>query len=146
MNGTAFTLILFSALMHALWNLLVKRSYDKTVFIWWMFLLSGVLLNLLLLVLPETFPPPTITLLLLAGSGAACFVYYLTVTGLVSRDVDLSRTYHLPQTAMLYLALCVVWLLSESLSSLGIVRNLLILIGAYLIQLRRRTSDEILRP
>ena len=29
MSAEAFTLILFSALMHALWNLLVKRSRDK---------------------------------------------------------------------------------------------------------------------
>ena len=42
MSTLAFSLILVSAVMHALWNLLVKRSRDKTVFIWWMFVMSGV--------------------------------------------------------------------------------------------------------
>lgn len=146
MNGTAFILILFSALMHALWNLLVKRSHDKTVFIWWMFLLSGVLLNLLLLVTPDAFPPPTVTLLLLAGAGGTCFVFYHLLTGRAYRDGDLSLTYPLAQTAMLYVPLWGVWLLGESLSSPGITGILLILTGAYCIQLRRLSSDEILRP
>ncbi|RMF43835.1 MAG: EamA family transporter, partial [Deltaproteobacteria bacterium] len=37
MDSLAFSLILLSALMHALWNLLVKQSVDKTAYIWWMF-------------------------------------------------------------------------------------------------------------
>jgi len=49
MSNLAFTLILFSAIMHALWNLLVKKSRQKTVFIWWMFVSSGLMFTLLLL-------------------------------------------------------------------------------------------------
>jgi len=55
MSTLAFTLILFSAFMHALWNLLVKRSKDKTVFIWWMFVTSG---SLMVLALPMAGPFP----------------------------------------------------------------------------------------
>lgn len=146
MNGTAFTLILFSAMMHALWNLLVKRSHDKTVFIWWMFLLSGGLFNLLLLALPEAFPRPTVALLLLASAGGACFVLYHLFTGRAYRSGDLSLTYPLAQTSMVYVPVWGVWLLGENLSSPGIAGILLILTGAYCIQLRRLTSDEILRP
>jgi len=146
MSSAAFMLILFSALMHALWNLLVKRSHDKTVFIWWMFLLSGGLFNLLLLVLPGTFPPPTVTLFLLAGAGGTCFVLYHLFTGRAYRSGDLSLTYPLAQTAMLYVPIWGVWLLGENLSSPGIAGILLILTGAYCIQLRRLTSGEILRP
>jgi hypothetical protein len=48
MSALAFSLILFSALMHALWNLLVKRSRDKTIYIWWMFVVSAALFTALL--------------------------------------------------------------------------------------------------
>jgi drug/metabolite transporter (DMT)-like permease len=146
MSSAAFMLILFSALMHALWNLLVKRSHDKTVFIWWMFLLSGGLFNLLLLVLPGAFPQPTVTLLLLAAAGGTCFVLYHLFTGRAYRNGDLSLTYPLAQTAILYVPVWGIWLLGETLSSPGIAGILLILTGAYCIQLRRLTSDEILRP
>lgn len=146
MNSTAFALILFSALMHALWNLLVKRSQDKTVFIWWMFLLSVGMFNLLLPVLPGTFPPPSLHLLLLVLAGGSCFVLYHLFTGRAYRSGDLSMTYPLAQTAMLYVPLWGVWLLGEHLSPLGIAGILLILGGAYCVQLRRLTLDEVQRP
>jgi hypothetical protein len=66
MSDLAFFLIVFSAFMHALWNLLVKSSVDKTVFIWWMFVSSGLLLNVTLLFLPGSpFPVPDLRILLL---------------------------------------------------------------------------------
>lgn len=146
MSNFAFALILFSALMHAVWNLLVKRSRDKTVFIWWMFLLSGGMFNLLLPWLPGHFPPPSAHLLLLAAAGAICFVGYHLFTGRAYQSGDLSITYPLAQTSMLYVPLWGVWLLGERLSLYGIGGILLILAGAYCVQLRNLTFDEVLRP
>jgi drug/metabolite transporter (DMT)-like permease len=146
MSNFAFLLIVFSALMHAFWNLLVKRSRDKTVFIWWMFLLSGGMFNLLLPWLPGPFPPPSAYLLALAAAGAVCFVGYHLFTGRAYQKGDLSITYPLAQTAMLYVPLWGVWLLGERLSFHGLGGILLILIGAYCVQLRRLTFDEVLRP
>ena len=76
MSTTAFSLILFSALMHALWNLLVKRSLHKTVFVWWMFLMSGGMLNIYIFLRPEPLPLPGTQVLLFALGGAICFVLY----------------------------------------------------------------------
>jgi drug/metabolite transporter (DMT)-like permease len=146
MSTLAFLLIVFSALMHALWNLLVKRSRDKTVFIWWMFLLSGGMFNLLLPWLPGPFPPPSAYLLALAAAGAVCFVGYHRFTGRAYQKGDLSITYPLAQTAMLYVPLWGVWLLGERLSLHGVGGILLILTGTYCVQLRRLTFDEVLRP
>jgi len=146
MSTVAFSLIVFSALMHALWNLLVKRSRDKTVFIWWMFCLSGGMFNLLLPWLPGPFPPPSAHLLLLAAAGAVCFVGYHLFTGRAYQSGDLSITYPLAQTAMLYVPLWGVWLLGERLSPHGVGGILLILCGAYCVQLRRLSVDEALRP
>lgn len=146
MSTLAFLLILFSALMHALWNLLVKRSGDKTVFIWWMFCASGGLLNLFLPFIPGPFPAPTPRVLLLGAAGAACFVFYHLFNGRAYRRGDLSLTYPLAQTSMFYVPLWGVWLLGERLSALGMAGIALIIVGAYTVQLRRFSAGEILRP
>jgi len=146
MNGAAFTLIVFSALMHALWNLLVKRSHDKTVFIWWMFLCSGGLFSALLLADPDPFPAPAPRIVLLSIAGAVCFVGYHLFTGRAYRQGDLSVTYPLAQTAMVYVPLWGVLLLGEHLSVLGAGGILLIVCGAYCVQLRQLSFDEVLRP
>jgi len=146
MSGIAFYLILFSALMHALWNLLVKRSCDKTVFIWWMFFCSGGLFSLLLLVVPGSFPAPAARIVLLSMAGAVCFVFYHLFTGRAYRQGDLSMTYPLAQTAMVYVPVWGVLLLGEHLSTLGVWGILLILGGAYCVQLRGLSFDEVLRP
>jgi drug/metabolite transporter (DMT)-like permease len=146
MNNLAFSLILASALMHALWNLLVKRSCDKTVFIWWMFVASGGLLNLVLLWVPGTFPPLTGTIWVLGAAGGICFVLYHLFNGRAYREGDLSLTYPLAQTSMIYVPLWGVLLLGEHLSPLGVGGILCIVAGAYAVQLQRFSAAEILRP
>jgi drug/metabolite transporter (DMT)-like permease len=146
MSSHAFTLILFSALMHAFWNLLVKRSGDKTVFIWWMFVASGLLLNLLLPFLPGEFPTPSPRVLFLALSGSVCFVLYHLFNGRAYRSGDLSLIYPLSQTSMLYVPLWGVALLGESLSLLGVAGILCIVAGAGCVQLRQLSLAEVLRP
>ena len=130
MSTLALSLIVFSALMHALWNLLVKRSSDKTVFIWWMFLAAGSLFTLLLPVLPEPMPRPDRHILLLAAAGAVCFVAYHLFTGRAYRSGDLSLTYPLAQTSMLCVPIWGVLLLGEHLSLVGVAGILLIVVGA----------------
>ncbi len=146
MEPLALLLILFSALMHALWNMLVKQSRDKTVFIWWMFLCAFGLMNLYMLVPGQPFPPFSAHYLLLAASAAVCFVLYHWFTGKAYREGDLSMTYPLAQTSMLYVPIWGVLLLGERLSFAGVAGILLIIAGAYSIQLRRLSLDELLRP
>jgi drug/metabolite transporter (DMT)-like permease len=145
METLALLLIVFSALMHALWNLLVKQSCDKTVFIWWMFLSSATLMALATFAF-GLFPPLTSQLLGLAAGGAVCFVLYHWLGGFAYRDGDLSVTYPLAQTAMLYVPLWGVLILGEKLSLIGIAGIVLIALGAYCIQLRSLSAAEFLRP
>jgi len=146
MSSLAFSLIIFSALMHALWNLLVKRSQDKTVFIWWMFVVSGTLLNLLVWFYFRPLPPLHLEVLLLAAAGGACFVLYHLFNGVAYHSGDLSLAYPLSQTSMIYVPLWGTWLLGEQVTSLGSAGIGLILLGAYCIQLRSLRSSEVLRP
>ena len=146
MPAEAFTLILFSALMHALWNLLVKRSRDKTVFIWWMFVASGSLLNLIVWTLPEPWPVPSPTVLLLVFGGAICFVLYHLFNGRAYQTGDLSLAYPLSQTSMLYVPIWGMLLFDERLSLLGGAGILLVLFGTYSIQMQRWSMSELTRP
>ncbi|PLX81627.1 MAG: EamA family transporter [Desulfuromonas sp.] len=146
MSTVAFILIVLSAISHALWNLLVKQSRDKTVFIWWMFLCSGSMLNLVIWLMPQPFPQLSPEVSLYALAGGACFVFYHLFNGRAYRDGDLSLTYPLSQTAMVYVPVWGILFLHESLSLFGTAGVLLILAGAYTVQLRALTLSEISRP
>ncbi len=145
MSSLALTLIAISALMHALWNLLVKRSKDKTVFIWWMFVSSGSMMNLGLPIVGE-FPVPSLQVVGLAAVGATCFMFYHLFNGRAYQTGDLSLTYPLSQTSMLWVPIWGVLLLDEKISSTGLCGLALILCGAYCVQLRRISWDEVARP
>ncbi len=146
MSTTAFTLIFISAVMHALWNLLVKRSRHKTVFIWWMFIASGGLFTLSLPLAPDPFYwPPTGTLLLIVV-GAVCFVLYHLLNGRAYRGGDLSVIYPLCQTSMIYVPIWGIALLGEHLSVPGVFGIMLVVFGAYTVQMQRLSLAEMLRP
>ena len=146
MSSLAFSLILFSGLMHALYNLLIKQSRNKTVFIWWMFVSSTVLFTATLPFLPGPFPRPDFVVIFLGTGGAFCFVIYHLFTGRAYRSGDLSITYPLSQTGTLYLPLWGVWLLGEHLTIIGFCGIMTVAMGAWLVQLQRMSVAELLRP
>ncbi len=145
MSNLALLLIIISAVMHALWNLLVKRSRDKTVFIWWMFIASGLLMNLALPFVGP-FPPVNITLLGLVVAGGACFVLYHLFNGRAYRSGDLSLTYPLSQTSMLWVPLWGALILGERFTPLGLAGIALVIAGAWCVQLRALAWNEVVRP
>lgn len=146
MSTLAFTLIVISAVMHALWNLLVKRSRHKTVFIWWMFVASSSLFTLTIPFLPERFRWPDFSTLLLVTAGAVCFVLYHLFNGRAYRGGDLSVVYPLSQTSMVYVPIWGMSILGERLSMPGFAGILLVILGAFSVQMERLSLDEFLRP
>jgi drug/metabolite transporter (DMT)-like permease len=135
MHSLALLLIVFSALMHAVWNLLVKKSNDKTVFIWWMFVISWLLMTITTYVL-DLFFLPSLKMMSLAAISASCFVLYHWLGGYAYRKGDLSVTYPLVQTSMIYVPIWGVLFLREQLSLIGICGIVLIVLGAYCVQLK----------
>jgi drug/metabolite transporter (DMT)-like permease len=146
MSTLAFSLIITSAVMHALWNLLVKRCHHKTVFIWWMFVASSMLFTLALPFVPEHFSWPGNQTLLMASIGALCFVLYHLLNGRAYQSGDLSVVYPLTQTSILYVPIWGMTLLGERLTSMGICGILLVIFGTYTVQLQRLSLDDLLRP
>jgi drug/metabolite transporter (DMT)-like permease len=146
MSPLAFILIVTSAFMHALWNLLVKRSRHKTVFIWWMFIASGGLFTLILPLVPQPFYWPGVETLLMIAVGATCFVLYHLCNGRAYRGGDLSVVYPLCQTSMIYVPIWGVVLLGERLSITGICGIMLVVFGTYSVQLQRLSLAELVRP
>lgn len=146
MSDLAFTLIIFSSVMHALWNLLVKQSRYKTVFIWWMFVSSGLMFSLLLLLLRQPIPAPDSRVLLMALGGGGCFALYHLLTGRAYSGGDISLTYPLCQTSMLYVPLWGMIIMGEQLSLIGGSGIALVALGAYSVQLQKLTLNELLRP
>ena len=145
MSTLAFSLILFSALMHALWNLLVKSSSDKTVFIWWMFLSSCSLMTLALPIV-SPFPAPPWRVIGLAAVGGICFMLYHLFSGRAYRNGDLSMIYPLAQTSMFWVPIWGILLIGETVTAPGVAGIVLIMFGAYSIQLRALAWDEVVRP
>jgi len=146
MTDLAFSLIIASAVMHAIWNLLVKKSRQKTVFIWWMFVSSGLMFTLLLLMLRQPIPQPDSRVLLMALGGGGCFALYHLLTGRAYSGGDISLTYPLCQTSMLYVPLWGMLLLGEKISLTGAGGIALVALGAYSVQLQKFTLNELLRP
>jgi len=146
MTLAAFTLIFISAVMHALWNLLVKKSGEKTVFIWWMFVASGTLFTLVLMILPVPITlPDGVTSLSIAG-GSVCFVLYHLFNGRAYREGDLSMIYPLSQSSMVYVPIWGVLILHERLSLMGFCGILLVILGALSVQMRHLSLAELIRP
>ena len=71
---------------------------------------------------------------------------YHLFSGRAYRDGDLSIIYPLAQTAMFWVPIWGILLLGEKVSGLGIVGILLILFGAYSIQLKALAWNEVIRP
>jgi len=146
MSSLAFTLIVISAVMHALWNLLVKRCRHKTVFIWWMFIASDLLFSLTLPFIPERFSWPGYHTLLMASIGAICFVLYHLLNGRAYQSGDLSVVYPLSQTSMIYVPIWGMTLLGERLTATGVLGILLVILGTYSVQLHRFSLTDMMRP
>ncbi|QWV94251.1 EamA family transporter [Geomonas oryzisoli] len=146
MSNLAFALIIFSAVMHATWNTLVKQSRHKTVFIWWMFVASMFPFTAIIAVVNEPFHWPGLHTLTMISIGSVSFVLYHLLNGRAYREGDLSIIYPLSQTSMVYVPIWGVLLLRERLSFIGICGILLVIFGTFCVQMQRVSLAELARP
>jgi drug/metabolite transporter (DMT)-like permease len=126
----AILLLLLSAGLHALWNLLLKRSREKYIAMGWQVILGGILAFFLLLF---TGLPPRSLWLFAALSIALEALYFILLSSAYS-DHDFSLVYPIARgTAPAFLVLWSVLFLHETLNPGGILGVGMIVSGMVII-------------
>ncbi|MBI4552122.1 MAG: EamA family transporter [Candidatus Latescibacteria bacterium] len=142
MSLFAIALLLFSASLHALWNLLLKRSLNKQAFIWWALWCSSLTASPILFI--KGFDFPTIAWLCVAGSIVAEFFYFLTLCWGYEIG-DLSHVYPLARgSGSLFIALWAFLLLGERPTVTGWLGIGLLIAGVYIVNIA--SFDDLTRP
>lgn len=126
----AILLLLTSATLHALWNLLLKRSQEKYIAMGWQVLISGVFAFFLLLF--TGLPPRSMWTFALISMGLEA-VYFILLSNAYS-DHDFSLVYPIARgTAPAFLMLWSVLFLQEQVSPAGVLGVGLIVCGMVII-------------
>jgi drug/metabolite transporter (DMT)-like permease len=130
MPTLAILLLLSSASLHALWNLLLKRSQEKYIAMGWQVLISGIIAFFLLLF--TGFPPRSMWLFALISMGLEA-VYFVLLSNAYS-DHDFSLVYPIARgTAPAFLMLWSVLFLQEKLTFGGVLGVGMIVAGMVII-------------
>ena len=126
----ALVLLLTSAFLHALWNLLLKRSQEKYTAMGWQVILSGTFAFFLLFF---TGLPPRSMWPFALVSMALEAVYFILLSNAYS-DHDFSLVYPIARgTAPAFLMLWSILFLRESLTAGGVIGISLIVCGMVII-------------
>ncbi|WP_342515249.1 DMT family transporter [Sporosarcina sp. FSL K6-1522] len=127
----AFMLVIFSGLIHSLWNLFVKQSVSKITFLWSIHLVSFILLlPYFLLELPNLQLDGFGILLLMGSMTFQVFYVFTLITGYTIGELSLVYPV-LRGSAALLVPITSILFFGDQLSILGWVGLLLILIGVF---------------
>jgi drug/metabolite transporter (DMT)-like permease len=126
----AILLLLMSASLHALWNLLLKKSQEKYIAMGWQVLLGGIFAFFILLFIG--FPPRSMWLFALISMALEA-VYFILLSNAYS-DHDFSLVYPIARgTAPAFLMLWSVLFLREELTPGGVLGVSMIVCGMVII-------------
>lgn len=148
MSATALALVLGAGVLHASWNLLLKRTEDRLLVAAWGLLAGAAVFSP---VLAASWPPPARIWPYAAGSALVLLAYYACLARAYERG-DFSLVYPVARgTAPAMLALWAVLFLGERPSPLGllgiatILAGLVVLGGAPLWSAAGRRRDGVSR-
>jgi len=114
----AILLLLLSAALHALWNLLLKKSQEKYIAMGWQVMISGIFAFFLLFF--TGFPPRSMWLFAIISMSLEA-VYFILLSNAYS-DSDFSLVYPIARgTAPAFLMLWSVLFLREKLDRKSVV-------------------------
>ncbi len=140
MLDIALELILFSALLHAGWNLLSKSSNNTLAFMWWMYFLGAIGYGLILLPMSMIYLA-TASILPFLVSSLAEVGYLLTLAKGYERG-DLSLVYPVSRGgAPILTALWAAFLFGETLPTFGIIGILLSVAGVCCLSLSEANTN-----
>jgi uncharacterized membrane protein len=140
-----FTLVMASAVSHALWNYVAKEAGDKDSFMLLLNVLSlAIFLPVFYVILPEIRFPVEI-LPFLVASGVAETIYFLAL-GKAYEEGDLSVVYPVARSSPMFVALAASLLIGERITLWGALGIALILVGVYVLHLKGWSGEELTRP
>ncbi len=146
MTTVAVALVVAAAVLHASWNLLMKQSGDKLVFIWWTGVVGTVLLAPVAAWLSPWphWPPHVWPGIVLAAVLRA--LYFLTLTAAYARG-DLSLVYPVARgVGPVIVALAAVLLLDERVTAQAIGGIASVAAGAYVMHVPRAGIRAVFAP
>jgi drug/metabolite transporter (DMT)-like permease len=133
MTGLSLVLVLFSSLAHSTWNLLLKRSSDKEVFVWWLLVAGSVLLAPLGIALFWFNPIPAPGWWLVFTTTGLHILYFVLLGRSYARG-DLSLVYPIARgMGPMLVPLLAVLVLGESIAPPAILGVVTIVIGIYVV-------------
>lgn len=135
MDPLPFTLVVISALSHAIWNFLTKGARDKDSYMLLMNLTSQLTFIPVFFVLLKDWQLTIEALPFLLVSSAAETVYFLGLSGAYEAG-DLSVVYPVARSSPLFVAILATLFMGEKLTSWGVVGISLIIAGVYVLHLR----------
>ena len=133
MTALSLGLVLLSAVVHATWNLLLKRSDEKVVFMWWLLVTASVLLVPVGVVLfwlhPFSHPGWAFVL-----ATTVLHALYFVMLGRGYTEGDLSLVYPIARgIGPMLVPILAVIILSEDIAGLAIIGIVAIVAGIFTI-------------
>jgi drug/metabolite transporter (DMT)-like permease len=146
MTGLSLGLVLLSALAHSTWNLLLKRSGDKEVFVWWLLVAGGVVLSPLggVLLWLNPIQPPGWWLVL---ATVVLHIFYFVLLGRGYAQGDLSLVYPIARgIGPILVPILAVVLLGEDIHLMAVIGIIAIVSGIYTISWWGNFAHLLRRP
>src|SRR3989338_2997976 len=140
----SFMLVIVSAVIHPIWNMLLKRSSDKFIFYLNIHLLFTFLFSFILFLYPIQNMRMSGWVLVLF-SAAAHFFYQAFLCRAYELG-DLSLTYPIIRSSPIFVLLLALVFLREVPSAAAVVGIIIVIIGAQLINQKGFNLKEFLAP
>jgi drug/metabolite transporter (DMT)-like permease len=145
MSGLALSIVLMSALLHAVWNYCTKKSLRKVVFVWWA-LLAAIFLffPMFLYWFPSSISLPGWYCIFASG---LLHTIYFGLLGSAYERGDLSLVYPICRgSGPLFVPIFAMILIHEHVAPLGAAGIVLVVSGIYTINLQSFSARAFLQP
>ena len=146
MSALAISLVLLSALFHALRSLFTKESGDKQVFLWLYSIFALIFFSpLFIYFLFQVGITNSAAYAWCAGSGFIHFLYWIFLTQSY-KEGDLSHVYPIMRSSPALVLVFAVLFLGEQVSVQGVTGILMVAVGVYIINMKHISGEELFAP
>ena len=143
-TSVSLGLVLVSAVIHPLWNILLKKSEDKVIFYLNIHLIFAILFSFILFVYPVTNINTAGWVLI--GLSALTHFFYEVFLCRTYEVGDLSLTYPIARSSPIFVLVIGLVFLKEIPSAIAIVGIVLVVFGVYMMNMSKLSISELVRP